>query len=362
MRLAPVARRVKIRITSGGSSHSDLDSLLRRFSVADLAPLVADGRLGRWLVQIGEPAKSTDLESLAGNRFVDADSIITLLHVFFDFEKLSDLAREWTEKKLTHNLQSLRNPALLTHDVELAILLAEKDFSGQEIADPDLWLHVFQSIMPEDPETSLRLVPFMTKLGLSGRAKSVMKKFSQDDKVKEAFARAYDETVLKELKFWLTNIRLIREYRPKIQLDSEIASDYFNTALYNISKANRNYYSKEKEEKGLRYRPQMIVGRDAIMEMITNHVAELSMIVLRLIASLCKMQFFDKQGALNIGTVPGLDLLSNRRIEYSPTVNSKFKEIKTIQDFAEAPFSTQIVYIVSETLLKKYEYYFGNEE
>ncbi|MGN0835054.1 MAG: hypothetical protein ACI4QA_04405 [Candidatus Spyradosoma sp.] len=51
-----MAKAVRIRIVSGGESHSDLESLLRNFAPADLVPAIADGRLARWLQTKNAPS------------------------------------------------------------------------------------------------------------------------------------------------------------------------------------------------------------------------------------------------------------------------------------------------------------------
>lgn len=54
MKLEPIAKPIKIRIMIGGNEYSDLESVKRDFSIKDLFPLFKDGRLERWLKQIGE--------------------------------------------------------------------------------------------------------------------------------------------------------------------------------------------------------------------------------------------------------------------------------------------------------------------
>ncbi|MGM9870433.1 MAG: hypothetical protein ACI31E_01395 [Muribaculaceae bacterium] len=358
MNISPIARRVKIRITSGGSSHSDLDSLLRRFCLTDLEPLIADGRLSRWLVQIGESDKAKEIESFAENKFADAESIVNILHIFFDFTTPVELAKHWMQAQLYDNIAGLYQLPLLRADIELALYLAGQDFKTQEIAHADFWMQVFQSLKPDDAQSMLSMYPFFSRLGMNVKLKSLMRQFSDDENVKNALSKSVNETILKELRFWITNIRLIREHRPAVRLDTAASSEHLNGLLYHISKLNRSYYSKDKEEQSLRYRPQMIVGKDIVTDILNSHVAASYMLVFRVLASLCRMQYFNKEGALNIGTVPGLDLLSNQRIEYSVTADPKIKEIRSVADFCNATFANQIIYIVTETLIKRQEYYF----
>jgi hypothetical protein len=54
MKLEPKAKPIRIRIKLGNSEHSSLDSVKSNFSIKELYPLFKDGRLERWLEQIGE--------------------------------------------------------------------------------------------------------------------------------------------------------------------------------------------------------------------------------------------------------------------------------------------------------------------
>lgn len=362
MNLLPVARRVKIRISSGGSSHADLDSLLRRFCLSDLAPLMADGRLGRWLIQIGEPAKAAVLESAGTINLNDPESVSSFLHVFFDFDSISDLATEWINRGLEVNIKSLLLPELLKDNQDLALMFAERDFSCAQPSHIELWNRVLPALEPNDAESAIKLAAYLQTLGHQGCAKKVMMKFSADEKVKKIVDRAVAENVLNELKFWLTNIRLVRVYRPNLRLDSNESSEFINSALHTISEANRNYYSKNADDHGERYRPSILVGKDALSELMLSRHKGKYMLVFRLIVSLCKMQFFDKQGSLTVGTIPGLPLLSDQRIEYSAVVDPRLRSFNSLSDFCRASFSAQISYIISETLVKRYEIYFDDEE
>ncbi len=361
MNLSPIARRVKIRISSGGTSHADLDSLLRRFSVADLAPLVADGRLGRWLVQIDEPAKAAAIESFAGADFSQVETITSFLHAFFDFDSLDSLASKWKELGLETNLKNLLHARLLRENQALALAFAESDFGGEEVKNKELWNQVLPYLNPEDAESALKLAGYLETLSHTGRAKAVMKQFASDDKVKKIVEQTAARNILNELKFWLTNIRLIRPYRPNLKLDDEENTTFLNTALHTISLANRNYYSKRAEESGSRYWPSILVGQSDVLDLMQSRHKARYMKVVRLIAALCKMQFFDKGGSVSVGAIPGLPLLSHQGVVYSSTVKTRKKEIKTLDDFCHATFSAQIIYIVTETLVNNYQTYFDNE-
>lgn len=54
MKLEPKAKPIRIRIKLGNSEYSSLDSVKSNFSIKELYPLFKDGRLERWLEQIGE--------------------------------------------------------------------------------------------------------------------------------------------------------------------------------------------------------------------------------------------------------------------------------------------------------------------
>jgi len=362
MYLAPIARRVKIRITSGGSSHADLDSLLRRFSLNDLFPLIADGRLSRWLIQIGEPAKANALNSLQGSKFSDPESIRNLLHVFFEFESLSELVVKWEKDHLAENLNSLRHEALLFDDLSLALHFAETDLSDTENPDIQRWQRVLKHHKATDAETAARMIPLLRKVELATNAKALAREFSSDERIQRLKLEDGNSAIVKQLSYWLTNIRLIHECEPEIRLENEEDSVLLNSSLSIISQANRNYYSKNADDNGVRFRPSMIKDKEAILELRQSQTNQKFVKVLRLIAYLCKMQFFDKGGSVNTGSIPGLELLSHKTISYSAIVKPKMKEIKTVQDFEQATFAMQITYIVSETLVKNHLLYFNNEK
>ncbi len=362
MNLAPIARRVKIRISSGGSSHADLDSLLRRFSISDLLPLISDGRLNRWLIQIGEPAKADALDSIQNCRFSDPESIKNLLHIFFEFDSFTELVGKWEKDKLAENLNSLRHELLLFDDVHLALHFAENELTDNDNPDKKFWQRVLSRHKATDAETAARMIPLLSRVDLTSKAKELAREFASDEKIRRLRLEDGNEAIVKQLRYWLTNIRLFHECKPQIRLDNEDDSEFLNCSLFIISQANRNYYSKNADDHGVRYRPSMILGRDAILELIQSQHKQKFVKVLRLIAYLCKMQFFDKGGSVNTGSIPGLDLLSHKTISYSEMVKPKMREITTVQDFAQATFAMQIIFIVSETLVKNHLLYFGDEK
>ena len=115
MQLTSQSKPIRIRVKSGGEEHSTLESLLNKFDVKDLLPLL-DGRLSRWLKQQGETAlatkvddfvakQATVLEALKNKTANDSDKYdvyygISSLFFKDDFKKLklnniNDLFEVW---------------------------------------------------------------------------------------------------------------------------------------------------------------------------------------------------------------------------------------------------------------------------
>ena len=115
MQLTSQSKPIRIRVKSGGEEHSTLESLLNKFDVKDLLPLL-DGRLSRWLKQQGETAlatkvddfvakQATVLEALKNKAANDSDKYdvyygISSLFFKDDFKKLklnniNDLFEVW---------------------------------------------------------------------------------------------------------------------------------------------------------------------------------------------------------------------------------------------------------------------------
>lgn len=312
MNLSPIARRVKIRISSGGTSHADLDSLLRRFSLSDLLPLISDGRLSRWLIQIGEPAKAAALDSLHDCNLTDAATIKSILHIFYDFEALADLAAKWKRNRLSQNLDSLRLEALLSDDLQLALYFASKELQGVDKPDADFWRNILAHHHPSNAEQAAKLIPLLRKVNLSSRAKTLAREFDYDENVRRLRFEENNEAIVKQLNLWLSNIRFFYDCNPQIALENKEDAELLNQALFTISCANRNYYSKNADEHGERYRPSMIMGKMAIIKLIKSPARQKFMQVFRLIAYICKMQFIDKGGSINTGFIPVLSCLAIR--------------------------------------------------
>ena len=85
MKLEPIAKPIRIRIKLGKSEFSSLDDVKRNFSIEELYPLFKDGRLERWLVQIGEYSLANKVKEFSpkcGNG--DIRDHILFLSLFFD--------------------------------------------------------------------------------------------------------------------------------------------------------------------------------------------------------------------------------------------------------------------------------------
>lgn len=89
MKLEPIAKPIKIRIMIGGNEYSDLESVKRDFSIKDLFPLFKDGRLERWLKQIGENELAKRVGELSNHckdkcEHDDGHARIQFFSLFFD--------------------------------------------------------------------------------------------------------------------------------------------------------------------------------------------------------------------------------------------------------------------------------------
>ena len=100
MKLEPKAKPIRIRIKLGNSEHSSLDSVKSNFSIKELYPLFKDGRLERWLEQIGEKQfahRTGELSKQCGDD--NMKDYILFLSLFFDevAESLSAFkGEEWS--------------------------------------------------------------------------------------------------------------------------------------------------------------------------------------------------------------------------------------------------------------------------
>ena len=84
MKLESYAKPIRIRIKLGDSEYSSLDSVKSHFSIKELYPLFKDGRLERWLMQIGESQlalRTSDLSKKCGDG--DIKDYILFLSFYF---------------------------------------------------------------------------------------------------------------------------------------------------------------------------------------------------------------------------------------------------------------------------------------
>jgi|GEM_PF-3969984 len=109
MKLEPIAKPIRIRIKLGNSEYSSLDSVKSNFSINELYPLFKDGRLERWLEQIGEKQfahRTGELSKQCGNG--DMKDYIQFLSLFFDEVADSLSAYKGEEWSLYNYLSSAR--------------------------------------------------------------------------------------------------------------------------------------------------------------------------------------------------------------------------------------------------------------
>ena len=85
MKLEPIAKPIKIRIKIGDKEYSDFDSVKNNFSAQELYPLFKDGRLERWLRQIGKDTIANSVQETS-QKCGDGSmqDYILFLSVFFD--------------------------------------------------------------------------------------------------------------------------------------------------------------------------------------------------------------------------------------------------------------------------------------
>ena len=110
MKLEPKAKPIRIRIKLGNSEYSSWDSVKKsNFSIKELYPLFKDGRLERWLEQIGEKQfahRTGELSKQCGNG--DMKDYIQFLSLFFDEVADSLSAYKGEEWSLYNYLSSAR--------------------------------------------------------------------------------------------------------------------------------------------------------------------------------------------------------------------------------------------------------------
>ena len=125
MKLEPIAKPIRIRIKLGDSEYSSLDSVKSNFSIEELFPLFKDGRLERWLMQIGEVqlAKDTNiLSKQCGDG--EIEDYVKFLSLFFDevanslSQYQNDAAWSFTDYLSTASLDTTKIVYTKTKDVK----------------------------------------------------------------------------------------------------------------------------------------------------------------------------------------------------------------------------------------------------
>ena len=85
MKLEPIAKPIRIRIKLGKSEFSSLDSVKNNFVIKELYPLFLDGRLDRWLTQIGETTLAKEVKEMSTKCTEDSlRDYILFLSLFFE--------------------------------------------------------------------------------------------------------------------------------------------------------------------------------------------------------------------------------------------------------------------------------------
>jgi hypothetical protein len=147
MKLEPRAKRVKIRITSGGEEHNNLDSLRKNFVCKDVLSLL-DGRLVKWLVSIGESDKAEKIGSLEDSSENEVFEVYNILfsplkeiHTFDDAIKASSsdgdvnrLVRDYIRQFDVARFLSYGDKANIFKEYPNIVLPLFEDFAGGNIS------------------------------------------------------------------------------------------------------------------------------------------------------------------------------------------------------------------------------------
>lgn len=125
MKLEPIAKPIRIRIKLGNSEYSSWDSVKKsNFSIKELYPLFKDGRLERWLEQIGEKQlahRTSELSKQCGDG--NMKDYILFLSLFFKEVEDSLSAfkgKEWSLNKYLSSvpLDTIKFIFTQTEDIE----------------------------------------------------------------------------------------------------------------------------------------------------------------------------------------------------------------------------------------------------
>lgn len=97
MKLEPIAKPIRIRIKLGKSEFSSLDSVKNNFALEELYPLFLDGRLDRWLTQIGEDTFAREVKEMSTQCTEGSmRGYILFLSLFFDEVSLKGHRGNWS--------------------------------------------------------------------------------------------------------------------------------------------------------------------------------------------------------------------------------------------------------------------------
>lgn len=161
MKLIPVAKPIRIRITSGGEEHSSLESLKQNFCLEDIKPLL-DGRLSRWLQRLGEKEQqlAEELKRFDVQRLDQAEGAFAFLQLFFAQEleaahlrSLQEVARYWMNDPIYQRNGGYLIKAFVKPDTKWTDLSLAKAVYKQQLLPNQDWSAIFKGFLnQEDPE------------------------------------------------------------------------------------------------------------------------------------------------------------------------------------------------------------------
>lgn len=158
MKLIPKAKPVKIRIMSGGKEHSSVESLKEHFDIDDVKMLL-DGRLARWLRQLGENDLAASVSEFSREKLDTKEGCVKFIKIFFGedlFDKecssLSELVSYWDlYKKEYEAVWSIILRQLLKSDKNAAIALYNKK---KAILSKEDWRSIFSYLQKNNENDS----------------------------------------------------------------------------------------------------------------------------------------------------------------------------------------------------------------
>lgn len=161
MKLIPKAKPVKIRIMSGGKEHSSVESLKEHFDIDDVKMLL-DGRLARWLRQLGENDLAASVNDFSREALDTKEGCVKFIKIFFgedlfdkEFSSLSELVSYWDlYKKEYEAVWSIILHQLLKYDKEEAIALYK---NKKAILSKEDWRSIFSYLQKNNENDSILL-------------------------------------------------------------------------------------------------------------------------------------------------------------------------------------------------------------